>query len=136
MEALAALSLVCNILQLVGTGLKATEALKRFHDEHKPDASLKSNASILWKLSNNLEQSVSASSAASANASVLSRARDVVNVSRELEQMLQRATDVKKNRVLRTVKYVFKDKDKIEAHEKRLQDAQQALQTTILVDMQ
>jgi len=136
MEALAALSLVCNILQLVGTGLKATQALKRFHDESKPDASLKSNASILWKLSNELEQSMSASSISPASANVLSRARDVVKVSRELEVMLERASNNKKNRLLRTVKYVVKDKDKIEAHEKRLRDAQQALQTTILMDMQ
>ncbi|KAH7024894.1 uncharacterized protein B0I36DRAFT_366796 [Microdochium trichocladiopsis] len=137
MEALAALSLACNVLQLVGTGLRATAALQRIRDEHKPDASLKTNATVLRQLSYEVGQSVKAhkSGPDPSDDRLLSRARDIICVSQELEQMLERFSSGKKSRVWNTFRYVLK-KDEIQGLEKRLQETQQALQTTILVEMQ
>lgn len=133
MEALAALSLVCNVLQLVGVSLKASKALKAIRDEHKPDSSAQGHADILRQLSHEVKQCVT-TQGSSGNATLCTRADEVVAVARDLEKLLLRFTTGKKNKFLDGLAYLWKQGD-IKALEQRLQRAQDALQSTVLLDV-
>ncbi|KAH7033579.1 uncharacterized protein B0I36DRAFT_383412 [Microdochium trichocladiopsis] len=138
MEAVAALSFTCNILQLVSTGLKVTTALKQIRDEHKPDASIKTNASTLRELSSKLEASIQNqnTNGGVGNRDLLERAQDVVKTSHRLEKIFQRYSDSQKgNAVANFFNFAILDKNRIQGAEKRLHEAQQALQSTILVEL-
>ncbi|KAJ1333188.1 ankyrin repeat domain-containing protein 50 [Microdochium nivale] len=133
MEALAALSLACNVLQLVGVSLKASKALKSIRDEHQPDSGVKSHADILRHLSHEVTQCI-ATQGSSGNATLCSRAAEVVAIAEELEKLLLRFTTGKKNKFRDGFAYVRKQGD-IKALEQRLQRAQDALQSTVLLDV-
>ncbi|KAH7041571.1 uncharacterized protein B0I36DRAFT_345160 [Microdochium trichocladiopsis] len=136
MEALGALSLACNILQLVDTGLKVTAALKQIRDEHKPDASVTANATTLRELSHEIDQSLKAQSSQGppGNTNLLARARDMTTVSQQLEKLLHRFSSGQKSRIRDVIKY-YSVKGDIQSQEKRLRETQQALQSTILVEL-
>lgn len=133
MEALAALSLACNVLQLVGVCLKASKALKTIRDEQQPDSGVKSQANILRQLSHEVTLCVD-TQGSSGNATLCSRAHEVVAVADELEKLLRRFTTGKKNKFRDGFAYIRKQSD-IKALEQRLQRAQDALQSTVLLDV-
>ncbi|KAJ1323024.1 ankyrin repeat domain-containing protein 50 [Microdochium nivale] len=137
MEALAALSLACNILQLVGTGIKVTAALKKIRDDHEPNTSLEANAIVLRQLSHEVQQSIKAQNptgGAPANRALLARAQEVAKLASELEQIAQKFTGGRRNVLRDTIRYM-RNKSNIEAKEERLRETQQALQSTILVEL-
>ncbi|KXJ88181.1 hypothetical protein Micbo1qcDRAFT_235969 [Microdochium bolleyi] len=134
MEALAALSLACNVLQLVGTGLKISRALKTVRDEHGPDKGVQSHAAALRQLSHEVTQSLATRGSPAANAALCTRAADVVAVAKELETLLVRFTTGRKGKIRDMVAYGRKQGD-IKALEKRLQQTQDLLQNEILKDV-
>jgi len=134
MDALAALSLACNVLQLVGLGLKVSRALNDIRKEHEPDASVGSNAIILQQLAHEIKQSVGAQGCAAANTELCERARQVIEVAKQLETLLSRFTTGKKSKWRDSAAYMWKQSD-IKAVEKRLQETQRALEGTILKDV-
>ncbi|KAH7007859.1 uncharacterized protein B0I36DRAFT_430826 [Microdochium trichocladiopsis] len=133
MEALAAFSLACNVLQLVGLGLKISKVLKAIRDDHQPDSGVQSYAVTLKQLGHEVTQSV-ATQGPSANVALCSRAADVVAVAEELEKLLFRFTTGRKNRLRDLVAYARKQND-IKALELRLQKTRDALQSTILIEV-
>ncbi|KXJ89032.1 hypothetical protein Micbo1qcDRAFT_206617 [Microdochium bolleyi] len=136
MEALAALSLACNILQLIDVSLKATKALRTIRDEHAPDAGVQSNAATLRHLGREVMQAVAGQLAAETpqDDDLLRRARDVAEVALDLENLLHRFTIGKKNKLRDALAYI-RLQGEIKAKEKRLHETQAAFQSTILVDI-
>ncbi|KAJ1332081.1 ankyrin repeat domain-containing protein 50 [Microdochium nivale] len=133
MEALAALSLACNVLQLVGISLKISKALKTIRAENEPDKSAQSYAAALRQYGHEVTQSL-ATHGSSTNASLCVRAADVVAVGNELEKLLVRYTIGRKGKIRDMFSYGWKQGD-IKALEQRLQQTQDLLQNEILKDV-
>ncbi|KAJ1325986.1 ankyrin repeat domain-containing protein 50 [Microdochium nivale] len=134
MEALAGLSLACNVLQLVGTGLKISNALKTIRDEHKPDPAVQSYAETLRQLADEVTNSLRTQSGSPTNTALCDRTKDVVTVAGELHTLLSDFTGGQRNKLYDWVLYLRKQGN-IEALEQRLLKAQDALQSTILLDI-
>ncbi|KAJ1324035.1 ankyrin repeat domain-containing protein 50 [Microdochium nivale] len=136
MEALAVLSLACNVIQLIEVSIKVTKSLKDIADENAPDAQIQSNAVAARQLGHEVTQAVTAHQASGSpgNTALLRRAGEMVTVSDDLGKLLSRFTAAKKNKLRDTFAYIKRQRD-IKSTEKRLAEIQQAFQTTLLIDI-
>lgn len=163
MEALAALSVACNVMQVISFGYDAIEITNKLRVNQSPDPDLGSATRQLKAIGEELERAVHAAPAACTGPAVVGPstsntstpypatssphlssgdelrkvAHEVVRISDSLTQELERYNTGTKRalgRIVKAVTYKWK-KPKIDDLEKGLHRAQDIMQTRILVKL-
>lgn len=134
MEAVAALSLACNVLQLVEQSYCAVRFAKGLKDEHAPEGGLAGHSALLHKLGYELQQSVDSqdqSGLSEYDQDLREQAKAMLKIASKLSKELDKFTG---NKWKDAAIYMWK-KPKIEGLEKALSQIQQDMDTKVLLDL-
>jgi hypothetical protein len=137
MESLVTLSLACNILQVITTSQKALAAIKRIREAGAADGSATTYSDSLRALGLELQQSISAQSStliSDDERELRDRGIAMATIAEQLRALLDEFSSSKRKKVLDVVKYMWK-KSRIEDLENGLTQAQDVMQTRILVNL-
>ncbi|KEZ42176.1 hypothetical protein SAPIO_CDS6239 [Scedosporium apiospermum] len=135
MEAVAALSLACNVLQLVEQSYNAATFVKSLKDGHAPEGSLLGYSNSLRKLGDELRQlsdSQGQGSISECDQGLQKQAKAMLDVAGELVTELEK---LKGSKRMGAVKYLIWKKGKIRGLEKDLGQIQQDMDTKVLLDL-
>jgi len=135
MEAVAALSFACNVLQLVEQGYNAVRFVKSLKDGRAPEGSLLGHSNSLRKLGDELRQltnSQGQGSISECDQGLQKQAKAMLDVAGELVTELEK---LKGSKWMGTVKYLIWKKGKIRGLEKDLGQIQQDMDTKVLLDL-
>lgn len=135
MEAVAALSLACNVLQLVEQSYKAVRFVKSLKDGHAPEGSLLGHSNSLRKLGDELQQltnSQGQGGISECDQGLQKQAKAMLDVAGELVRELEK---LKGSKRMGTVKYLIWKNGKIRGLEKDLGRIQQDMDTKVLLEL-
>ncbi|KAK5103868.1 hypothetical protein LTS08_003290 [Lithohypha guttulata] len=144
MEALAALSLACNVLTVIDSSVKLCKGLRAVYDTNGATAEnqdLQKSSAELRRITESLDNSIkpvnSSNTLSKHETELLGIAKDCDNIAGELQNFTLPFTTItrRRDRTRLTWKAVFKDKKEVERLQQQLSQYQQHLQTELLVNI-
>ncbi|KAK5085251.1 hypothetical protein LTR05_004532 [Lithohypha guttulata] len=144
MEALAALSLACNVLTVIDSSVKLCKGLRAVYDTNGGTAEnqdLQKSSAELRRITESLDNSIkpanSSNTLSKHETELLGIAKDCDNIAGELQNFTLPFTTItrRRDRIRLTWKAVFKDKKEVERLQQQLSQYQQHLQTELLVNI-
>ena len=139
MEALAALGVACNIMQVISFCHETVSVSLKIYKNGSSDLDLAKNASQIQKLAEQLDVVVNNSAAiltsnSQPRAEVVAIARDCASTAKELGLKLNQTTSSKAGAVGRALK-IRLQKSKLDDLEQKLMRHQQTLQSRLLFEI-
>jgi hypothetical protein len=137
-EALAALGVACNVIQVISFCHETVELAVKIHKQGSVDETLSQNAKRIEALSQQLDLSIHntqlASSISPARRELSTIAKDCISTSKTLTFELNKLSKSRGGTVIKTVKTVFK-KSRLKDLENAMQKHQQVLDSRLLVEL-
>jgi hypothetical protein len=142
MEATVALSVACNVIQLIQMGKETLSTVKRMYEDNLPDPNIASTSDALAKMTTKLKVSLHSPrpQKLSAADTELSESGDkslkiAGAVKEQLQKCQPRPGAWKPMVILKALSYNFKHKSRIEKLSTELNGLQNALETRILINL-
>jgi hypothetical protein len=136
MEPLVALSLACNILQVLEVSLGTIGMIRKLRKDNTSDTTVSANSTLLQQITGELQQSIACvQPLTSAEHELFQIATRTAKVARQLQMELHKYGSNAYPMLVDAVRYMLSGKHRIEMLEKSLRELQETLQTKILVNL-
>jgi len=142
MEPLAALSLACNVVQVIQFGLHTAHVCKQILEDKSPAANIEEDCKHLRILSSQIQESITSASSkitSAADRELLAIAKKLTPIAKNLETELNRcrpeATNSIRKKIWKGFKYQLSGKQKMDELHASLKGFENTMQSFILVDL-
>jgi hypothetical protein len=152
MESLAAISLACNVMQFIQLGLHSVHICKQILEDKSPAGNIEEDCKQLRILSGQIQASITSASGgghvqqmssspitSAADRELLVIAKKLIPTVKDLETELDRcrpeATNSRRKKMWKGIKYQFSDKKNIDELHASLKGFENTMQSFILVDL-